>query len=89
MRHSRSNDEIRNSRPAAEARWFRVALSTRRPVILILAGIIGTSAGHYLTPPEFLLWHGVFQRLYSLPVVYAAVAYGAGVHSFESCHIHL
>lgn len=77
MRHSRSNEEIRNSRPAAEARWFKVALSTRRPVILILAGIIGTSAGHYLTPPEFLLWHGVFQRLYYLPVVYAAVAYGA------------
>lgn len=43
---------------------------------MILAGIGATSAGHYLTPPQFLLWHGIFQRLYYLPVVFAAIAYG-------------
>lgn len=53
--------------PAA-ARW--------RPAALAAAGIAITSAGHYLTPPEYLLWHGLFQRLYYLPVVYAAIAYG-------------
>ena len=43
---------------------------------LVAAGIAITSAGHYLTPPEQRLWHGIFQRLYYLPVVYAAIAFG-------------
>lgn len=43
---------------------------------MILAGIGATSAGHYLTPPQSLLWHEIFQRLYYLPVVFAAIAYG-------------
>ena len=43
---------------------------------LVLAGIAVTSAGHYLTPRDMLLWHGIFQRLYYLPVVYAAIAFG-------------
>ncbi|MCC6590223.1 MAG: sensor histidine kinase [Bryobacterales bacterium] len=34
------------------------------------------TAGHYLTPPEYALWHGIFQRLYYLPVVLAAIASG-------------
>ncbi len=47
-----------------------------RSVALVAAGIAITSAGHYLTPPEYRLWHGIFQRLYYLPVVYAAIAFG-------------
>jgi two-component system, NtrC family, sensor histidine kinase HydH len=47
-----------------------------RDALLVLAGIVITSAGHYLTPPGLLLWHGIFQRLYYLPVVYAAIAFG-------------
>ena len=43
---------------------------------LVVAGIAMTSAGHYLTPPDMRLWHGIFQRLYYLPVVYAAIAFG-------------
>jgi two-component system, NtrC family, sensor histidine kinase HydH len=43
---------------------------------LVLAGIALTSAGHYLTPRDMRLWHGIFQRLYYLPVVYAAIAFG-------------
>ncbi|MGB9604499.1 MAG: DUF4118 domain-containing protein, partial [Bryobacteraceae bacterium] len=43
---------------------------------LVLAGIALTSAGHYLTPPELLLWHNLFQRLYYLPIVYAAITFG-------------
>lgn len=43
---------------------------------LVFAGIALTSAGHYLTPSDFRLWHGLFQRLYYLPVVYAAIAFG-------------
>ncbi len=47
-----------------------------RAVALVLAGIAITSAGHYLTPQDLRLWHGIFQRLYYLPVVYAAIAFG-------------
>lgn len=48
----------------------------RKAIILVLAGIAITSAGHYLTPSDFRLWHGIFQRLYYLPVIYAAIAFG-------------
>lgn len=47
-----------------------------RAIVLVLAGIALTSAGHYLTPRDMRLWHGIFQRLYYLPVVYAAIAFG-------------
>lgn len=47
-----------------------------RPAILVTAGIALTSAGHYLTPPDLMLWHNIFQRLYYLPIVYAAVSFG-------------
>lgn len=50
--------------------------TTWRALSFIVAGIAITSAGHYLTPPEYRLWHGIFQRLYYLPVVYAAIAFG-------------
>lgn len=47
-----------------------------RAIALVAAGIALTSAGHYLTPKDLRLWHGIFQRLYYLPVVYAAIAFG-------------
>ena len=47
-----------------------------KAIALVLAGIVLTSAGHYLTPRDMRLWHGIFQRLYYLPVVYAAIAFG-------------
>ena len=47
-----------------------------RALTLVAVGVVLTSAGHYLTPPEFRLWHGIFQRLYYLPVVYAGIAFG-------------
>src|SRR5689334_16983939 len=50
--------------------------SNRRAIALVLAGIAVTSAGHYRTPRGMRLWHGIFQRLYYLPVVYAAIAFG-------------
>jgi len=49
---------------------------TRLRAALAVAGIGVTSLGHYLTPPEFLLWHNVFQRLYYLPIVYSAITFG-------------
>lgn len=45
-------------------------------IVLVGAGIALTSAGHYLTPPDLLLWHNIFQRLYYLPIIYAAISFG-------------
>lgn len=45
-------------------------------IALVFAGILLVSTGHYLTPPSSLLWHNVFQRLYYLPIVFAAVSFG-------------
>ena len=47
-----------------------------RRVVFVVAGIVVTSAGHYLTPPNLFLWHSIFQRLYYLPIVYAGIAFG-------------
>ncbi|MCW5976645.1 MAG: hypothetical protein KIT09_01140 [Bryobacteraceae bacterium] len=46
------------------------------PVLLVAVSIAITSAGHYRTPKDLILWHGIFQRLYYLPVVYAAIVFG-------------
>jgi two-component system sensor histidine kinase HydH len=48
----------------------------RLRVFLVVATIIGTSLAHYLTPSSLILWHNIFQRLYYLPIVYAAVSFG-------------
>jgi len=34
------------------------------------------SALHYLTSPSLILWHELFQRLYYLPIIYAAIFFG-------------
>jgi len=47
-----------------------------KATLLVLVGILITSAGHYLTPREMRLWHGIFQRMYYLPVVYASIVFG-------------
>lgn len=75
-RSSCIREEAPETRPAAQGSLLQAGPQNHRPIVLILVGITGISAGHYLTPPTFLLWHGIFQRLYYLPVVYAAIAYG-------------
>lgn len=41
-----------------------------------MVGILLVSAGHYLTPQSLFLWHNIFQRLYYLPIVFAAISLG-------------
>ena len=45
---------------------------------VVAAGIAVAALLHYFTPPSpsLLLWHNVFQRLYYLPIVYAAISFG-------------
>jgi signal transduction histidine kinase len=39
-------------------------------------GIAAATALHYLTSPSLILWHNLFQRLYYLPIIYAAIYFG-------------
>lgn len=55
---------------------FMAQYNNRIQIGLILLGIIGTSLAHYYTPASLILWHNIFQRLYYLPIVYAAVRFG-------------
>ncbi len=50
--------------------------NNRIQIIFVVAGILGTSLAHYLTPASLILWHNIFQRLYYLPIVYAAISFG-------------
>ena len=55
---------------------FDAPVRNWKALTFIALGIAVTSAGHYLTPSDLRLWHGLFQRLYYLPVIYAAIAFG-------------
>ena len=44
-------------------------------VAVVAAGVAGATALHYLTPP-LVMWHVIFQRLYYLPIIYAAIYFG-------------
>jgi two-component system sensor histidine kinase HydH len=48
--------------------WARVAV--------VVLGIMLVTVGHYFTPPSLFLWHNVFQRLYYLPIIFAALSFG-------------
>ena len=45
-------------------------------ILVIAVGIAAATALHYLTSPSLILWHNLFQRLYYLPIIYAAVYFG-------------
>src|SRR6516225_10144903 len=45
-------------------------------VAVVIAGIAIATALHYLTSPSLILWHQLFQRLYYLPIIYAAIFFG-------------
>src|ERR1035437_10954284 len=45
-------------------------------IVVAFAGIAVASALHYFTSPSLILWHNLFQRLYYLPIIYAAIYFG-------------
>ena len=45
-------------------------------IAVISGGIVVATALHYLTSPSLMLWHELFQRLYYLPIIYAAIFFG-------------
>lgn len=49
---------------------------TMTRVAVVAVGIAIATALHYFTSPSLILWHNLFQRLYYLPIIYAAVYFG-------------
>jgi two-component system, NtrC family, sensor histidine kinase HydH len=45
-------------------------------ILVVAAGIAIATALHYLTSFSLVLWHELFQRLYYLPIIYAAIYFG-------------
>jgi two-component system sensor histidine kinase HydH len=45
-------------------------------VSVVALGIAVASLLHFLTPRSLILWHNLFQKLYYLPIVYAAIYFG-------------
>jgi two-component system, NtrC family, sensor histidine kinase HydH len=45
-------------------------------ILGVALGIAAASALHYLTAPSLILWHELFQRLWYLPIIYAAIYFG-------------
>lgn len=45
-------------------------------VAIASAGIAAATVLHYTTSPSMILWHELFQRLYYLPIIYAAIFFG-------------
>jgi two-component system sensor histidine kinase HydH len=45
-------------------------------VVVVAVGIGAATALHYFTSPSLILWHNLFQRLYYLPIIYAAIYLG-------------
>jgi signal transduction histidine kinase len=43
---------------------------------VVVVGIAVATALHYFTSPSLILWHELFQRLYYLPIIYAAIFFG-------------
>jgi signal transduction histidine kinase len=43
---------------------------------LLIAAVVAVSVCHYLTPPAYVHWHIVYQRLYYLPILFGAFWYG-------------
>ncbi len=50
--------------------------ATLTNILVTGLGILIASVLHYLTPHSMLLWHNLFQKLYYLPIVYAALSFG-------------
>jgi two-component system, NtrC family, sensor histidine kinase HydH len=45
-------------------------------ILVVAVGIAIATALHYWTSASLILWHNLFQRLYYLPIIYAAIYFG-------------
>ena len=71
------NDRLRvNTHSVATRRISSFILHIWLPALAIGAAILGVTALHFLTPVEHTALHQIYQRLYYLPLVAAALFFG-------------
>lgn len=59
---------VMDLRVIKDSNWSRIWI--------IFTSIFVVTVLHYSTPPSLFLWHNVFQRLYYLPIIFAALSFG-------------
>lgn len=47
-----------------------------RRSLIIFGTMLVITVAHYVTPPTVFLWHEILERLYYLPIVFAALSFG-------------
>lgn len=52
------------------------SIGTHQPYWYIGGLLLAVTIGHYLFPPQYGLLHNVLQRLYYIPIIWSAYAYG-------------
>jgi len=68
-------EEMRLTEKRSEIQPMK-ALPTTAKIIITALAILAASVLHYLTPHSRLLLHNLFQKLYYLPIIYAAITFG-------------
>ncbi len=72
----RKGDAVKNSHSAAQT-FFAVSPRLRVSVSLVIAAsIILVTVLHFLTPLDQIVWHEIYQRLYYIPIIAAALLFG-------------
>lgn len=77
----------------AEALSVAEARSSWRHYLAIVLATVVISTLHYLTPPPVVPWHTIFQRLYYVPIIVAAIQSGwkgglfAAMLAAVVCHV--
>jgi signal transduction histidine kinase len=62
--------------PIPDDSVVRRHLNPRWTLVAILGAVVTISLLHYLTHPSHVHWHVIYQRVYYIPILVGAVAYG-------------
>jgi len=73
-----NKDNANTEKVDAERETFFVLSPRRRMAvsIIIAVSIVLVTALHFLTPVDQVLWHEIYQRLYYIPIIAAALLFG-------------
>ncbi|HEY0048413.1 MAG TPA: ATP-binding protein [Pyrinomonadaceae bacterium] len=73
-----NKDTAKTEKEMSGAETFFVLSPRRRLIvsIIIAVSIVLVTALHFLTPVDQVLWHEIYQRLYYIPIISAALLFG-------------
>lgn len=77
MESSKSKEETLHAADTAEIPLLFASARTRVAISIIIAvSIILVTILHFLTPIDQIVWHEIYQRLYYIPIISAALIFG-------------